>query len=114
MRIRKPAEARKTEIVEATLRLADELGPEWLSTEAVANVVGLTQPGIFRHFPTKQHLWEAVAKHIGAMMEARWAKAQTPHTAPREQIGELVVAQLQLIQSIPAIDRKSTRLNSSH
>lgn len=103
MRTRKPAETRKTEIVDATLRLADELGPERLSTEAVANVVGLTQPGIFRHFPTKQDLWSAVAERIGAMMEARWAKAQDSRITPSEQIGKLVAAQLQLIQSTPAI-----------
>jgi len=103
MRIRKTAEARKAEIICATLRLADKLGPERLTTEAVANAVGLSQPGIFRHFPKKQDLWEAVAAHVGTMMEARWAKAQNPDAAPMRQIRALIVAQLQLIHSTPAI-----------
>ncbi len=103
MRVRKSAEARKAEIIDATLRLADTLGPERLTTEAVADAVGLSQPGIFRHFPKKQDLWEAVAARVGAMMEAGWTKAQNPDTAPIDQIRALVSAQLRLIQSIPAI-----------
>ena len=72
MAVRKPAPERKAEILEATLRLADELGPDRLSTEAIAQAVGLTQPGIFRHFPTKQAIWEAVAAKITDRMAAGW------------------------------------------
>ncbi len=103
MRIRKPAETRKAEIVEATLRLADKLGPDRLTTEAVAHAVGLTQPGIFRHFPKKQDLWEAVAARVGTMMEAQWTKAQSGDASATVRIRALIVAQLRLIQSTPAI-----------
>lgn len=103
MRVRKSAETRKTEIIEAALRLSDKLGPERLTTEAVADAVGLTQPGVFRHFPKKQALWEAVAAHIGAMMETRWTKAESRHPDPLSQLRALIAAQLQLIQSVPAI-----------
>jgi len=103
MGTRKTAEHRKAEIVDATLRLADELGPERLTTEAIADAVGLTQPAIFRHFPRKQALWEAVAARIGSVMEARWAKAQRADATPLGQIRAVVAAQLRLIQTIPAI-----------
>lgn len=103
MQVRKTAEVRKAEIIDATLRLADKLGPERLTTGAVADAVGLTQPGIFRHFPKKQDLWEAVAARVGVMMEARWRKAQRPDAAPLDQLRALVAAQLRLIQSTPAI-----------
>jgi len=103
MRVRKPAETRKAEIIDASLRLADKLGPDRLTTAAIANAVGLTQPGVFRHFPKKQELWEAVAARIGAMMEARWTKAQNPDATPTDKICALITAQLRLIQSTPAI-----------
>ncbi|WP_461517687.1 TetR/AcrR family transcriptional regulator [Porticoccus sp.] len=103
MRVRKSSEIRKAEIIDTTLRLADKLGPERLTTEAIAKSVGLTQPGIFRHFPKKQDLWEAVAARIGAMMEARWKRAQNADTVPLDQIRAMVAAQLRLIQSTPAI-----------
>ena len=103
MRVRKPAETRKTEIIDAALRLADKLGPDSLTTGAIADAVGLTQPGIFRHFPKKEDLWQAVAARVGAMMKARWTKTQNPDAAPTDRIRALIGAQLRLIQSTPAI-----------
>ncbi|MCC3305098.1 TetR/AcrR family transcriptional regulator [Sneathiella sp. HT1-7] len=103
MRVRKPAETRKSEIIDATLRLADKLGPDRLTTETIAEAVGLTQPGIFRHFPKKQDLWEAVAARVGAMMETRWKKAESGDTPATDRIRALIGAQLRLIQSTPAI-----------
>lgn len=69
---RKSADSRKAEIVASTSRLADELGPDRLTTDAVAKAVGLTQPGIFRHFPSKQDLWLAVAAEIARTMTDAW------------------------------------------
>lgn len=103
MRIRKPAETRKAEIIEATLRLADKLGPDRLTTELIANAVGLTQPGVFRHFPKKQDLWEAVAARVGSLMEGRWKKAEGVNERATDRIRALITAQLLLIQSTPAI-----------
>lgn len=103
MRVRKSAETRKAEIVDATLRLADELGPDRLTTGAIAEKVGLTQPGIFRHFPKKKDLWEAVAARIGTLMEARWKAARSGVSSPSDEIRAVIGAQLRLIQSLPAI-----------
>lgn len=103
MRIRKSAETRKAEIIDATLRLADKLGPDRLTTEKIADAVGLTQPGIFRHFPKKQDLWEAVAARVGSMMEMRWKKAENGDSPATDRIRALIGAQLRLIQSTPAI-----------
>ena len=41
---RKTADDRKAELVEVTLRLADKVGPDRLSTEAIADAVGVDQP----------------------------------------------------------------------
>ncbi len=103
MAVRKPAPERKAEIVEATLRLADELGPDRLSTEAIAREVGLTQPGIFRHFPTKQAIWEAVAAKITDKMAAGWRTVLDRGGTPIDRLRGLIGAQLWLIQSTPAI-----------
>lgn len=103
MRVRKPAEARKAEIIDATLRLADKLGPDRLTTETIADAVGLTQPGIFRHFPKKRDLWQAVAARVGSMMESRWKKVQNGDAPATGRIRALIGGQLRLIQSTPAI-----------
>lgn len=103
MRIRKSAEIRKLEILQAALRLAGKVGPDRLTTATVAQAVGLTQPAVFRHFSKKQDLWDAVAGHIGKMMEAGWAEAAGPGGTPAHRLRSLAATQLRLIQSTPAI-----------
>jgi len=103
MRIRKPAEERKSEIVEAALRLADKVGPDRLTTGQIAEAVGLTQAALFRHFPKKQDLWEAVAARIGERFQQRWIAIERGPADPIDRLRTIVAAQLKLIQSTPAI-----------
>jgi AcrR family transcriptional regulator len=100
---RKTATTRKAEIVATTLRLADELGPDRLTIQAVADVVGLTQPGVFRHFPTKQALWQAVAEAIDATMTEAWQAALASSSAPLDRLALLIRTQLRQIEGNPAI-----------
>lgn len=51
--MRKSAELRKTQIVTTILDLADKIGPDRVTTGAIAAEVGVTQAAIFRHFPSK-------------------------------------------------------------
>lgn len=103
MRNRKTAEDRRAEIVEATLRLADKAGPDRLSTEAIAAAVGVTQGAIFRHFPKKQELWEAVAARIGETFQKRWTEVGQLDASSEQKLQRLVAAQLKLIRTTPAI-----------
>lgn len=103
MQIRKSAEHRKAEIVAACLELADRLGPDRMTTNDVAKAVGLTQPGIFRHFPTKSALWLAVAEEIAARLDAAWREALDAATTPEARLQGLVLAQLRQIEAAPAL-----------
>ncbi|MCA1299191.1 TetR/AcrR family transcriptional regulator [Stappia indica] len=103
MTIRKPAEQRKTEIIDAALGLADALGPDRLTTEAIAEKVGLTQPGIFRHFPTKQAIWVGVAERIAQLMGEGWQAALANREDPAGRLEALVLTQFRIIQTTPAI-----------
>lgn len=103
MKARKPADTRKAEIIATMLRLADELGPDRLTTLAVANAVGLTQAGIFRHFPTKQDLWLAVAAQIAQDMTTAWDACLAVATQPQNRIAGLIQVQLRQIAAHPAI-----------
>ena len=97
------AKDRKAEIVATTLRLADKLGPDRLTTQAIADAVGLTQPAIFRHFPTKQALWQAVAESIDETMTAAWQTALTSNSSPQDRLIALIKTQLGQIERNPAI-----------
>ncbi|MFC2967957.1 TetR/AcrR family transcriptional regulator [Acidimangrovimonas pyrenivorans] len=103
MQKRKSAEDRKAEIVAAVLRLADEIGPDRLTTNDVARAVGLSQPAIFRHFATKADLWIAVAERITEKLDAAWRAAMGSNGDPQSRLRALVQAQLQQIAAMPAL-----------
>lgn len=67
-RKRKSAADRRAEIVETAIRLSAKIGPDRVTTQHLADEVGVTQPAIFRHFATKGDIWLAVGDHIVAEM----------------------------------------------
>lgn len=101
--MRKSGAARREEIVETAIALADEMGPDRLTTEAIARHVGISQPAIFRHFATKGALWQAVAEHVTGHMERRWAEALTSEEEPVPRLRAVVLTQLSLITTTPAL-----------
>ena len=100
---RQSAEERKAQIVAEVLRLADEIGPDRLSTTDVARAIGLSQPAIFRHFPTKGTLWLAVAGDIADRLQSYWAAAEAGATGPQARLKALIGAQLTAIAETPAL-----------
>ncbi|MFH1035208.1 MAG: TetR/AcrR family transcriptional regulator [Pseudomonadota bacterium] len=103
MRERKTSSDRKAEIVEATLLLVAELGPERVTTQAVANRVGISQPGVFRHFPAKSDLWEAVADWVVEAATRRWEAALEPPGDALQDLQAVIKAQMEFIQETPAV-----------
>ena len=100
---RKSAEDRKTEIIAAVLDLADRIGPDRLTTNDIAQEVGVTQAAIFRHFPTKAELWTAVGDAIADRLECAWQQAVTNSESPQARLRALIAAQLQQIGETPAL-----------
>lgn len=100
---RKPAEDRRAEIVETTLRLLTVTPVERLSTARIAEEVGVTQAAIFRHFRTKDALWGAVLEAVEARALRAWDDAAADQAAPLARLRAILRAQLSLIAAIPAI-----------
>lgn len=103
LRQRKSAEDRQEEIIEQTLRLAGEVGPDRTTAAAVAQAVGVTHAAVFRHFPTMSDLWLGVARWLGIRMLTLWDKAARSSNDPVERIRALTGGQLRLIKSTPAV-----------
>jgi AcrR family transcriptional regulator len=99
----RPGPDRKTQIVEAALDLIARNGPERVPVEAIAGAVGLSQPGVFRHFPAKAQLWSAVGAEIERRMTAAWDAAAEPPAAPVARIERLLAAQLDVIETTPSV-----------
>lgn len=93
-RRRKSAAARRAEIVETAIRLSAEIGPDRVTTQHLADEVGVTQPAIFRHFATKSEIWLAVADQIVGDLQAIHSAAETsgnPHDALHKIVGQHLV-----------------------
>lgn len=101
--MRKPADLRKAEIIATVLALADRIGPDRVTTGAVAAEVGVTQAALFRHFPSKSAMWQAVADHVAGELSAAWDEALARQGGSLDRLTALFAAQLDRIATIPAL-----------
>jgi len=98
---RKSATDRKAEIVQTAIRLAGDYGPDRVTTQQLADAIGISQPAIFRHFPTKSDIWLAV----GEMMARRMAIQQMDSGTgdPLAELHALISRHLGQIVQTPAL-----------
>jgi TetR/AcrR family transcriptional regulator len=101
--MRKTSDLRKAEIVATILGLADRIGPDRVTTGAVAAEVGVTQAAIFRHFATKAAMWNAVADHVADTLTTAWDAALAQADLPVDRVKALIEAQLGQIAATPAM-----------
>lgn len=101
--MRKSADVRKSEIMASVMVLADRIGPDRVTTAAVAAEVGVTQAALFRHFPTKAALWTAVAEDVSRNLAEAWVQACEGRADPVQRLEALVAAQFGQIAARPAI-----------
>ncbi len=97
------ASDRKSVIIAAVLAQADINGPDRLSTAEIAKASGLTHAGVFRHFPTKQDIWLAVAHEIAKTAKSYWAKPLKLSLKPKSKIEALVASHFEFLSETPAI-----------
>jgi len=70
-----PADQRRCVTVEAVIQLAAEQNPGDITTAAIAKRMNLTQGALFRHFPSKDAIWQAVMEWVAERLLTRIDKA---------------------------------------
>ncbi|HHS93980.1 MAG TPA: TetR/AcrR family transcriptional regulator [Rhodobacterales bacterium] len=101
---RKSASDRKAQIVETAIRLSAEIGPDRVTTQHLANEIGVTQPAIFRHFATKSDIWSAVGERISRDFTQLYTQPDDlGQDDPHSKLHRLVSAHLAHISLNPAI-----------
>lgn len=98
-------EVRQREIVAAVLALARERGPDAITTQAIADRIGVTQGAIFRHFADKNAIWLAVFSWVRAEMGAAFAAAVAKADSPLAQIEQAFLAQVAFVAANPGVPR---------
>lgn len=74
-RERLQAEDRKSQIIQTVVQLVDERGLDAVSTQLIADTIGRSQGVVFRHFPTKEALWQAVFDWLQESLRQVWVRA---------------------------------------
>lgn len=99
------AEERQEEIVQVAIDLAAKTGVESVTTQDMADAMGLTQGAIFRHFPTKDDIWVAainwVRRRLMSVVEVAAARSENP----LEALERIFLAHVSFIAKHPAIPR---------
>jgi TetR/AcrR family transcriptional regulator len=104
-RHRLTTDQRQREIVGAVLALARERGPEAITTQAIADRMGVTQGAVFRHFPDKQAIWLAVFAWVRESLGAVLATAIDEADSPLARIERAFLAHVAFIAANPGVPR---------
>src|SRR5687767_9890241 len=110
------------DVVQAAIQIADEEGLAALTMHAVSAKLGFTTMAVYRYFPNKEALFDAIVDAGMGLPPrpteprddwrtelARWAHAKRAMLIARPWLAELP-----FVAAPHGPDRKSTRLNSSH
>ena len=101
----KPQEERKKEIVQATMDLTAEVGIKKVTTQAIADKVGIAQPTVFRHFKTREAIFASVIGWISENLFKAISKGMDPTAPADEKLHTLLQRQLGFISKHRAIPK---------
>ena len=100
-----PANERRAVTVEAVLELASERDPGDITTAAIAKRMNLTQGALFRHFPTKEALWEAVMEWVAGHLLERVDRAARGTDSPMGALQSVFMAHVEFVAQHPGVPR---------
>jgi len=100
-----PAEERRAATVEAVVDLAAEQNPSDITTTAIAQRMGLTQGALFRHFPTKDAILQAVMSWVTERLLARVDKAAEGTASPVAALEAVFMAHIDFVSEHPGVPR---------
>ena len=100
-----PAERRRASAVEAVVALAARQNPGDITTAAIAERVGVTQAALFKHFPTKESILEAVMEWVAEQLLARVAQAAEAAPSPLAALEAAFLAHVAFVAAHPRVPR---------
>jgi len=100
-----PAEERRLVTVETVVELAGEQNPSEITTAAIAKRMGLTQGALFRHFPNKDAILQAVMEWVAERLLSRIEKAADAKSSPLDALESMFMAHVAFIGEHPGIPR---------
>lgn len=100
-----PAGERRAATVEAVVDLAAEQNPSDITTAAIAQRMGLTQGALFRHFPTKEAILQAVMSWVSERLLARVDEATRGAASPAAALEAIFMTHIDFVVRHPGVPR---------
>jgi len=100
-----PADERRLVTVEAVVALAGTQNPSDITTTAIAKHMNLTQGALFRHFPTKDAIWQAVMEWVAERLLARIDHAAEGVASPLAAMRAMFMSHIDFVVEHPGVPR---------
>ena len=100
-----PADQRRAVTVEAVIELTGEQNPGDITTAAIAKRMNLTQGALFRHFPSKDAIWEAVMEWAAERLLQRVDRAMKEAESPLLALESAFLGHIEFVAAHPGVPR---------
>jgi AcrR family transcriptional regulator len=100
-----PADERRAVTVEAVVALAGSQNPSDITTSAIARHMNLTQGALFRHFPSKDAIWQAVMEWVAQRLLARIDHAAEGAASPLAALQAMFMSHIDFVAEHPGVPR---------
>ena len=100
-----PADERRAVTVETVLDLAAEQNPGEITTTAIAKRMGVTQGALFRHFPSKDALWQGVMEWVAERLMTRVERAAAEVDTVLGALEAMFLAHVEFVAEHPGVPR---------
>ena len=100
-----PADERRAVTVEAVVQLAAEQNPNDITTASIATRMGLTHGALFRHFPTKDAILQAVMEWVADRLLSRVNQAAESTTSPVAALEAIFMTHVDFVIEHPGVPR---------
>lgn len=100
-----PADERRAVTVETVVELAGEQNPSEITTADIAQRMNLTQGALFRHFPSKDAIWQAVISWVADRLLARIDRAIEAAGSPLSALEAVFMTHIEFVAAHPGVPR---------
>jgi len=91
--------------VEAVIDLAGSQNPSEITTSAIAKHMNLTQGALFRHFSTKEAIWQAVMEWVADRLLTRLDRAGKGIESPLAAMQAMFMSHIEFVIEHPGVPR---------
>lgn len=100
-----PADTRRALTVAAVVELAGRQNPDAITTASIARHMQLTQGALFRHFPSKEAIWQAVMDWVAETLLGRIERACQENDAALAALEAMFMSHIRFVAEHPGVPR---------